>query len=319
MKPGEMFAASGRGPRRWRAPGAVLATVALALLAAWAWFSGLFGLGAMVLALQGKPCETNGRDLCLSSYSAVIDGLPLAGLSRNVSGLTHSAKTGTLFAVVNRPPEIVEISTDGEVLRRIGLDGASDVEGITHVGGDRFIVLDEALNRLSWIDVQPETTTIDLEHKPFFAIDVGAFSNMGFEGISWDEATGTLVVSQELFPVRVFAISGLDRSLAGSGLGISIRQWRPALVTGHPTFDLSSVTAHGPSGNYLLLSDMTAMLTEYSADGAPISLLPLWRGWSGLERGIGQPEGVAVGPDGAIYIVSEPNLFYRLERRGPTR
>jgi uncharacterized protein YjiK len=34
----------------------------------------------------------------------------------------------------------------------------------------------------------------------------------------------------------------------------------------------------------------------------------------GLSRRVPQAEGLAVGPDGAIYVLSEPNLFYRFER-----
>jgi len=43
-------------------------------------------------------------------------------------------------------------------------------------------------------------------------------------------------------------------------------------------------------------------------------MMPLWRGFHGLQRKVPQPEGLAVGPNGAIYVLSEPNLFYRFER-----
>ena len=78
--------------------------------------------------------------------------------------------------------------------------------------------------------------------------------------------------------------------------------------------DLSSLTLHEPTSHLLLLSDESALVVEYAADGRPISLMPLWRGFHGLQRKVPQPEGLAVGPDGAIYVVSEPNLFYRFER-----
>ena len=68
------------------------------------------------------------------------------------------------------------------------------------------------------------------------------------------------------------------------------------------------------TGHLLLLSDESALVVEYAADGQPISMMPLWRGLHGLRRKVPQPEGLAVGPDGAIYVLSEPNLFYRFER-----
>ncbi|MDC6668450.1 SdiA-regulated domain-containing protein [Leclercia adecarboxylata] len=33
-------------------------------------------------------------------------------------------------------------------------------------------------------------------------------------------------------------------------------------------------------------------------------------GKHGLERNVPQAEGIAMGPDGTLYLVSEPNLFY---------
>ncbi|MDR0672871.1 MAG: SdiA-regulated domain-containing protein [Zoogloeaceae bacterium] len=44
-------------------------------------------------------------------------------------------------------------------------------------------------------------------------------------------------------------------------------------------------------------------------------MAPLWRGWHGLERAIPQPEGGALDSYENIYILSEPNLFYRFERK----
>lgn len=53
------------------------------------------------------------------------------------------------------------------------------------------------------------------------------------------------------------------------------------------------------------------MLVEYEQGGAVLSVLPLWKGMHDLESSIGQAKGVAIGPQGDIFIVSEPNLFYR--------
>ena len=75
--------------------------------------------------------------------------------------------------------------------------------------------------------------------------------------------------------------------------------------------DLSSLTLHEASGHLLLLSDRSKLVVEYDADGNPISMLPLWRGFRGLKASVPQAEGVALDSDGRLYIVSEPNLFYR--------
>ena len=288
--------------------------LALSLVAVGAvWASGIVGLAAHQLAMRGTPTGTPSLDL--SRYRVGIEGTPILGLSENTSGLTFSAATGTLFTAINRPPELAELSPDGRLLRRIPLTGASDVEGITHVEGDRFILVDEGRHRLSWVTITPETARIDAGAAPFLTLDLGAFKNMGFEGISWDQRRQELVVVQEMLPVRVLVIGGLERAVQGQGLGITLREWQPEGWAGHGVSDLSSVTVHDPTGNMVLLSDMSSVLIEYGAAGKPLSLLALWAGRHGLQAGVPQAEGVALAPDGAVYIVSEPNLFYRFDRR----
>lgn len=292
----------------WLLPGLAL------LLATGAWAAGLVGLAAQVLAIRAQPPDAPQDRLGFGAYQVAVEARPIDGLTDNTSGLTYSPATGTLFTAINHPPALAELSPDGRLLRHIALTGARDVEGITHVEGDRFIIVDESRSRISWIDITPTTTSIDLAGSPFITLDLGTLSNMGFEGISWDQRKHELVVVQEMLPVRVLVVSGLDRAVRGQGLGITLREWQPEGWAGHGVSDLSSVTVHDPTGNMVLLSDMSSVLIEYSAAGRPISLLALWAGRHGLEKGVPQAEGVALGPEGEVFIVSEPNLFYRFQR-----
>jgi uncharacterized protein YjiK len=299
--------------RRW------LALAALAALAAIAgagglWASGLAGLAQAWLAMQGQEAEWSARGLWLPHYRVTVEAQPIAGLSDNVSGLTYSTPTGTLFTVINRPPAVAELTPDGRLLRTLPVTGATDPEGITHVAGDRFIISDEGNHKLSWIDITPGTTAIDLTDAPHLTIDLAASTNMGFEGISWDDATNRLIIVQEMWPVRVLTVTGIDAALSGRGLGLEVRDWSPSAGRAFLAADLSSVTLHEPTGNLILLSHVTAALFEYAPTGDVVSMMPLWRGWSGLAKGVPQAEGVAVGPGGDIFLVSEPNLFYRFSR-----
>ena len=281
------------------------------ILVAGLWVSGLVGLAAHQLAMRAT--EDVPGTLDLASYHVGIEGAPITGLAKNASGLTYSPATGTLFTAINRPTELAELSLDGQLLRRIPLTGASDVEGVTHVEGDRFILVDEGRHRLSWVTISPETTQIDLEAAPFLTLDLGALENLGLEGISWDQRRKELVIVQEMLPVRVLVASRLDEAAHDKSLGVTVREWQPDNWAGHFVTDLSSVTVDDPTGNTLLLSHMSSVLVEYDPDGAPLGLLSLWSGSHGLTRSVPQAEGVAIGPGRQIFIVSEPNLFYRFD------
>ena len=132
----------------------------------------------------------------------------------------------------------------------------------------------------------------------------------------YQKVIGRVTTTTESFGKKIGAVFGglqLDRAVQGQGLGISLREWRPDSWAGHGVSDLSSVTLHDPTGHMLLLSHMSSLLIEYDAKGAPLSLLSLWAGRHGLRAAVPQAEGVAIGPSGEVYIVSEPNLFYRFD------
>lgn len=294
-----------------------LAALGLIGAAGWLWVSGLFGLGLHLWAMRGAEAEWRDKGLWLPFYQVKIEARAVEGLSENVSGLTFSPVTGTLFAAINRPPALAEISPEGRLLRLIPLEGAEDPEGITHVAGKRFVVSDEGDQRLAFVEITPETTRLSLQGVPQLTLDFGSFANMGFEGVSWDQTRGELLVAQEMWPVRVLVIAGLARSLAAPGLDLTVTEWVPQERTGHFAADLSSLSAHDATGNLVLLSDLTSALVEYARDGRPVSALPLWAGWAGLAADVPQAEGLAIGPEGDLYLVSEPNLFYRFGRSPP--
>ena len=283
------------------------------LLATGAWAGGLFGLAAQILTIRDLAPDPFGGRLDLGRYQVGIEARPISGLDENTSGLTFSSATGTLFTAINHPPVLAELTTDGRLLRQIPLTGAQDVEGITHIDGDRFIIVDEGKSRLNWITITAESQAIDLTDTPFITLDLDPMSNLGFEGLSWDQRRQELVLVQEMLPVRVLVVDGLERAVQGQGLGVTLSEWQPQSWAGHGVSDLSSVTVHDRTGNMVLLSHMSSVLIEYDADGAPLSLLSLWAGRHGLQNSVPQAEGVAIGPDGEIYIVSEPNLFYRFD------
>lgn len=79
--------------------------------------------------------------------------------------------------------------------------------------------------------------------------------------------------------------------------------------------DLSSVHFDERTGHLVLLSDESKLLIELGQDGRLISFRSLLRGFAGLHSSVPQAEGVTFDGQGNLYLASEPNLFYRLQRR----
>ena len=278
------------------------------------WYFKVPALGYYWLSTRSNAAQWQGSALWLPSYRVAVEAHPIQGLTRNASGLTFNAETGTLFTVINRPAQVAELTTDGQLLRVIPIDGARDPEGISHVQGDTYVIADEHSHGLYWVQIRPDTARVSVAGQPSLHLHIDSVRNSGFEGVSWDSAQSRLFVVNEKLPLRVLVISGLDAFNASVGFNIDIREWKSSSAASLFMSDLSSLTLHEPTGHLLLLSDESALVVEYAADGRPISMMPLWRGFHGLQRKVPQPEGLAVGPDGAIYVLSEPNLFYRFER-----
>lgn len=242
------------------------------------------------------------------------DALPIEGLGDNLSGLTWSDRTQSLFAVLNAPPTVVELSPEGRLLRQIPILNAKDTEGITFVEGSRFLIVDEADQSIDLVEIGPDTREIVLGQGPKLGLDFGFQRNMGFEGVSWDSLRQTLFLVQEMLPLRVLKVEGLADAFAGAGFALRISDWPLDWRDQIALVDLSSVTLHEASGHLLLLSHMSGMLVELDAEGQTVASLSLREGQAGLGADIPQAEGLAVDGAGRVFIVSEPNLFYRFAK-----
>ena len=152
-----------------------------------------------------------------------------------------------------------------------------------------------------------------MQGRPRIGLAFDLASNLGFEGVSWDHTQNRLFVVKEKRPLRLFELSGLLASLDGRSLDLQIREWFPRGSAALLLHDLSSLTYHEASGNMLLLSDESRLVVELDEKRHPSGMLVLRKGLHGLQNDVPQAEGLAVGARGEIYLVSEPNLFYRFE------
>ncbi len=242
----------------------------------------------------------------------LIQQRELSSVKYNASGITWNPQTKTLFIVLNGPNEIVELSRDGEVLRHIPLIGFNDVEGITWVGKDNFVVVEERHQSLVAVRVESDTTTIQRTGNPSFTVGIDSGTNKGFEGIAWDPESNAIYIAKERDPARLMRIQGFH---PGKVTDISVQQ-DDAFDKAARLYkdDFSGLHYDPATRNLLVLSDESKLLTEINKEGKAVSFLELAEGWHGLKQDIPQAEGVTMDDDGNLYLISEPNYFYKFSK-----
>ncbi|EAY0302072.1 hypothetical protein B2H72_23845, partial [Salmonella enterica] len=249
----------------------------------------------LILKYGDKPSA-----LALSSYKAVIQQKPVAGVESNLSGLTYSAEDRMLFAVINNPPELVWLTTEGQLVGRMPLQGIHDPESIAWSGGNQFQIGSEKDGAVykTQVDIQRGTMQI-ISMVKLEGYDKA--KNKGLEGTAWDAKNERLYVAKERKPIMIKEVemskNGITRAL-------------PSAITASVS-DVSGLEYHAPTDSLLVLSDESKMILEVSSEWRVRDRLFLTAEWSGLRDDIPQPEGIAMDNENNLYIVSEPNLFYK--------
>ncbi|EBD4076621.1 hypothetical protein CSZ74_13385 [Salmonella enterica] len=249
----------------------------------------------LILKYGDKPSA-----LALSSYKAVIQQKPVAGVKSNLSSLTYSAEDRMLFAVINNPPELVWLTTEGQLVGRMPLQGIHDPESIAWSGGNQFQIGSEKDGAVykTQVDIQRGTMQI-ISMVKLEGYDKA--KNKGLEGTAWDAKNERLYAAKERKPIVIKEVemskNGITRAL-------------PSAITASVS-DVSGLEYHAPTDSLLVLSDESKMILEVSSEWRVRDRLFLTAEWSGLRDDIPQPEGIAMDNENNLYIVSEPNLFYK--------
>ncbi|MFV1922438.1 MAG: SdiA-regulated domain-containing protein [Methylotenera sp.] len=247
--------------------------------------------------------------LNLKNYQVTIEGLAIGDFD-NASGLTYNTETNTLFTVLNQDPKLIELSLKGEVLRVIHIHGVDDMEGITHIEGNHFVIADERDSRLILINIADNTKSIDVTNAPKFRLGINEKGNKNFEGVSWDKHQNRLLVVKERDPKYVLAVKGLVNNPKDGVMNFELEKLSQYDKILWAMRDLSSINYISKSGHMLLLSEESNLIKELDENARPLGALSLWRGFHGLSKSIPQAEGVTIDTNDNIYIISEPNLFY---------
>ncbi|MBF8781546.1 SdiA-regulated domain-containing protein [Pseudomonas fulva] len=243
----------------------------------------------------------------LPDYRVDIDAKVLPGMEDDeASDLAYDPKTRTLFSVMGKNPFLVELNLDGDVLRKIPLVGWSNPEGVAVLPDGRLAIVDERRHDMVLVRVDAQTTS--LRREDFASHDLGESpnGNKGFEGVAWDPLRQRILLGEER-PPQLYAWNSDGRSpLKGEKFALPSDQL--------DLRNLSALSIDPRTGHLLALSADSNMLLELDEHGEQVSFMTLLGGFNGLKSTLPRAEGVAMDEEGTLYMVSEPNLFYRFRK-----
>lgn len=243
----------------------------------------------------------------LPDYLVDIDAKPLPGMDDDeASDLSFNPQTRTLFAVMGKNPFLVELTLDGDVLRKIPLVGWENPEGLAVLENGLIAIVDERNHDLTLVKVDASTSTLNHDDFPSYDLGKSVKSNKGFEAIAWDSLRKRLIIGEER-PPRLFTWSTDGRGpLKGD------KQLLPSDEL--DLRNLSALAVDPRTGHLLVLSADSNMLLELDEKGEQVSFMTLLGAFNGLGSRVPRAEGVTMDDQGNLYMVSEPALFYRFKK-----
>ena len=266
----------------------------------------LFERGWFNLKTWWQPAE---QGIGLDRYRVVVEAQPVEGLDDDISALTYDPDRKTLFTVTNARSELIELSLDGRILRRVPLTGFGDPEAVEYVGPNSYVITDERQQRLIRVRLEDDTMFLDAGDAEQLTLGIGLNGNKGFEGLAYDSAGKRLFVAKERDPMLIYEVHGFPHDNPEKPYAVHVVQDRKR-DSRLFVRDLSSLQFDERSGHLLALSDESRLVLELDVQGQPLSTLSLRKGFQGLQATVPQAEGIAMDDAGTIYLVSEPNLFY---------
>ncbi|KRP42313.1 Uncharacterized protein YjiK [Pseudomonas libanensis] len=260
-----------------------------------------------VLERFESPAERQ-ESVWLPDYHVVIDAKLLPGMEKDeASDLSYNPQTKTLFSVMGKNPFLVELSLQGDVLRKMPLNGWNNPEGLTVMENGLMAVVDERQHSLTIVRVDAATTALNKADFPSYDLGPSADQNKAFEAITWDKRNQQLVLGEERPPALFTWKSDGSQRLTGSKAKLASSELDMR--------NLSALEIDPRTGHLLALSADSHLLLELDEKGEQVSFMTLLGGFNGLKDTIPRAEGVTMDESGNLYMVSEPNLFYRFEKQ----
>jgi len=284
----------------------LVALLAVLLLAVAGQEYRLFERGWFNLKTWWQPAQ---QSIGLDRYRVVIEARPIDGLEEDISALTFDPDRNSLFTVTNKNPDLIELSLEGRILRRVPLTGFGDPEAVEYVGRDSYVITDEREQRLIRVRLTEDTPFLDAKDAEQLTLGIGLNGNKGFEGLAYDLQGKRLFVAKERDPMLIYEVHGFPHDNPEQPYAVHVvqDQKRDSKLF---VRDLSSLQFDERSGHLLALSDESQLVLELDVTGRPLASLSLRKGFQGLSQSVPQAEGIAMDDAGTLYLVSEPNLFY---------
>lgn len=239
----------------------------------------------------------------LSNYQ-LSSSHALPSAASEASAVSFNRDTGTLFVLGDEGDAVVETSLTGNQLSVMSMTGFDDTEGLTYIGGGRFVVTEERLQ-----DAYRFTYAAggNIARGSLQTVDLGpTVGNVGIEGICFEQATGAYFTVKEKTP-QALRSGGIDFD-AGTNTLVDLFAPNLGVLDLSDIAVLSDVAAlqGTPDAESLLVySQESSMLLQVSRTGVVLSSFS----FAGIAD---NAEGVTVGPDGTIYIVGENPTLYVL-------
>ena len=236
----------------------------------------------------------------------VAAGVGVNQIAAEVSAVTYNTATDSLFIVGDEGTYITQISKRGEVIDTMNLPAGlfADPEGITAIGGGKFVVADERVRTANLFTYAGGTT---LDASTVKTVKLGTtVGNIGLEGVSFDPMTGGYIFVKELTPSGIFQTS-IDfvagTASNGSATAVnSVNLFDPALAGVADFGDVAALSnvlsATAPDYSHLMvLSNDTGRILKMDRNGKIYSSIDILQS--------AQHEGITFDKQLNMYITNE--------------
>jgi uncharacterized protein YjiK len=246
---------------------------------------------------------------------------PNSRLAQEVSAVTYDWDTDTLFVVGDGGTSVVQVSKTGQLIDSMTLAPGSspqgtdfyDPEGLTYVGGGRFVMIEERDRQAVLFTYAAGAT---LTRSAAQTVKLGTFAdNIGIEGISYDPLTGGFIAVKETQPEGIFQTDidfAMGTATNGSPTTLnSINLFDPALANlldFADVFALSNLPSlsGADSSHLLVLSQESGKIVNISRSGVVANSLTIVSDpGNPLSVSGQQHEGLTMDGNGVLYVVSE--------------